>query len=208
MIIRNLNVALRATLSFAVITLLLLILGGFSLNQVDDLRTSEQEMELNWLQGIRDAGELDATVLRLRLRASRLLTAQDPEVQRATAESIVAGRAQLDAVFKRYEGGPIDDAERAILGTARNHADAYLKSLDKLLTLHAQQRIDEGLALANGEMLDVAQTFAKSVADLTRYNLDGAAAASAKATRLYRDSNRVIIGGMVVSLRQGGASLS
>ncbi len=51
--LRNLNVAPRAALFFALIIALVFVLGAFAVVQMGKLRDAEKDVELNWMASIR-----------------------------------------------------------------------------------------------------------------------------------------------------------
>ena len=78
MSIRSITIASRASLCFALITLLVIVLGGFSWQQMHVLRGAEQDIETNWLPSIQTANDIQTSLLHVRLESLRLLASTTP----------------------------------------------------------------------------------------------------------------------------------
>lgn len=81
MSLRNMNIAPRAFLGFALIGALMLFLGVFALNQMSKIRGATEDITLSSVPSIRALDEFTQLTLRLRVLSYRLLTNREPEVQ-------------------------------------------------------------------------------------------------------------------------------
>ncbi len=79
MSLRNMNIAPRALLGFALIGALMLALGIFALNQMSVIRQAGVVIEQNSIPSIKNLGELNQLTLRLRSLAYRLLLTASPQ---------------------------------------------------------------------------------------------------------------------------------
>lgn len=86
--LRNLNVAPRASLFFALVIVLVFVLGAFAVLQMGKLRDSEKDVELNWMASIRQTALMDKATLRLRLETQRGLA--DPQSLQKTLKTSLA----------------------------------------------------------------------------------------------------------------------
>ncbi len=66
MVLRQLNIALRAALGFALIAVLVALLGVFALGQMSSIRDSEVAVQTQWLPSIRGGDEIREWMLRIR----------------------------------------------------------------------------------------------------------------------------------------------
>lgn len=84
MSLRNMNIAPRALLGFAVIGVLMLGLGIFSLIQMGNIRQAGVTIEEVSVPSIKTLDELTALNLRLRTLSYRLLLNREPATQQDT----------------------------------------------------------------------------------------------------------------------------
>ena len=79
MFLRQLNIAPRAALGFALIAVLVALLGVFALGQMSSIRESEVAVEKQWLPSIRGGDEIREIMLRIRTISLRMALDQDPK---------------------------------------------------------------------------------------------------------------------------------
>ncbi|MBX9409568.1 methyl-accepting chemotaxis protein [Pseudomonas baetica] len=89
MLLRQLNIAPRAALGFALIAVLVALLGVFALGQMSSIRDSEVAVENQWLPSIRGGDEIRELMLRIRTISLRMALDQDPK-------NIATYRSQMD----------------------------------------------------------------------------------------------------------------
>ena len=89
MLLRQLNIAPRAALGFALIAVLVALLGVFALGQMSSIRDSEVAVENQWLPSIRGGDEIREIMLRIRTISLRMALDQD-------ANNIATYRSQMD----------------------------------------------------------------------------------------------------------------
>lgn len=119
--LRNLNVAPRAALFFALIIALVFVLGAFAVVQMGKLRDSEKDVELNWMASIRQTGLMNSTALRLRLETQRGLA--DPQSIQKTIDSFASYRKAFNDAVANYEPLIASDKERSFYTPVKNSAD-------------------------------------------------------------------------------------
>ena len=86
MSLRNMNIAPRAFLGFALIGTLMLILGAGALLQMSQIRSAAEEISTSSVPSIQNLDEFTQLALRLRVLSYRLLINREPEVQQKTME--------------------------------------------------------------------------------------------------------------------------
>ena len=114
MYIRTINIAPRAFLGFAFISLLVVALGFFALNRMSAIRDATENMEGTLLPSVGFLGEISENVLRLRIVSFGLLVNRDPEdLNEATRLSgELAGI--LEKAKSNYAGLPATREERTL----------------------------------------------------------------------------------------------
>lgn len=190
--LRNLNVAPRAALFFALIIALVFVLGVFAVVQMGKLRDSEKEVELNWMASIRQTALMNSAVLRLRLETQRGLA--DPQSIQKTIDNFPGYRKAFTDAVAQYDALVGDDRERTFYTPVKNSADAYSRQLDLLEPMMRQGDIAAAMNLVSTAIRPLTNTMEQQIKDLTNFNNEGAARAGQNATDLYNNGLWLVVG--------------
>ncbi|PHN20475.1 methyl-accepting chemotaxis protein [Pseudomonas sp. ICMP 561] len=190
--LRNLNVAPRAALFFALIIALVFVLGAFAVVQMGKLRDSEKDVELNWMASIRQTALMNTAVLRLRLETQRGLA--DPQSIQKTIDNFPGYRKAFNDAVATYDSLIGSEKERTFYVPVKNSADAYSKQLDLLEPLMRQGDIAAAVSLVSTGIRPLTNTMEQQIKDLTNFNNEGAAQAGQNATDLYNSGLWLVVG--------------
>lgn len=190
--LRNLNVAPRAALFFALIIALVFVLGAFAVVQMGKLRDAEKDVELNWMASIRQTALMNSAVLRLRLETQRGLA--DPQSIQKTIDGFPGYRKAFNDAVTGYEPLISGDKERSTYAPVKQSADAYSKQLDILEPLMRQGDIAGSVQLVSTSIRPLTNAMEDQIKDLTKFNDEGAARAGQTATDLYESGLWLVVG--------------
>lgn len=190
--LRNLNVAPRAALFFALIIALVFVLGAFAVVQMGKLRDAEKDVELNWMASIRQTALMNSAVLRLRLETQRGLA--DPQSIQKTIDGFPGYRKAFNDAVTGYEPLISGDKERSTYAPVKQSADAYSKQLDILEPLMRQGDIAGAIQQVNTGVRPLTNAMEDQIKDLTKFNDEGAAQAGQTATDLYESGLWLVVG--------------
>ncbi|SDH38137.1 methyl-accepting chemotaxis protein [Pseudomonas flavescens] len=186
MSMRNFNIAPRAAFCFTLITLLVIVLGVFSLFKLSDLYKAEQDIESNWMASIQATGEMQKDLLNIRLETLRLLAAGETATQAVDDSAVQSYRASLQRVIDRYEAGFISaGAERDIFNHVRTSAQAYLAGQQQIMEQLRQHQFAQALSLANGQVREDGTQLQQHLDQLIAFNMEGAKQAGIAANDTY-----------------------
>ena len=167
---RQMTIALRAGLGFGVVALLVFLLGGFALLQISSMQKETREVDTRWLPSIVSLGEVNQEFLRLRAATLRLLlTEQGEGLRRATAateelkSSLASARNRLDGLIISPEG-------RAVLARFEQSFASYDRFQGQIVDLAGQGRLQEAIALTNGELNQHASNTSAALRELLQLN--------------------------------------
>ena len=93
--LRNLRIGLRASLSFAVLASLLVLVGLFGVGQMATLRESTRVLEEVWMPSSESIHDSAANIATIRLESLRMRTSSRREVQETSKGIISAQRQEL-----------------------------------------------------------------------------------------------------------------
>ena len=103
MSLRNMNIAPRALLGFALIGALMLGLGLFALNQMSKIRQAGEFIERSTVPSITNLDQLTQLTLRLRTLSYRLLLNREADTLQNTLKLIGQRNQQIDEARRAYE---------------------------------------------------------------------------------------------------------
>jgi methyl-accepting chemotaxis protein len=192
MLLRQLNIAPRAALGFALIAVLVALLGVFALGQMSSIRDSEVAVEKQWLPSIRGGDEIRELMLRIRTISLRMALDQDPK-------NILVYRGQMDTRDKELSekiatyDKLVDTPEgQALYDQFKTTFAAYRTGIAQSFTLAEQGRHDELTKLLLIDMKTVVDGSGKQLNDLADLFAKQVATESEKSAAHY-DTSRTIV---------------
>jgi methyl-accepting chemotaxis protein len=192
MFLRQLNIAPRAALGFALIAVLVALLGIFALGQMSSIRESEVAVEKQWLPSIRGGDEIREIMLRIRTISLRMALDQDPK-------NIAQYRSQMDTRDKElsekiaaYDKLVTSAQGQALYDQFKNTFTAYRAGIAQSFTLAEQGRRDELTKLLLIDMKTVVDGSGKQLNDLAELFTQQVAAESAKSKEHYETSRTIV----------------
>ena len=192
MFLRQLNIAPRAALGFALIAVLVALLGVFALGQMSSIRESEVAVEKQWLPSIRGGDEIREIMLRIRTISLRMALDQDPK-------NIAQYRSQMDTRDKElsekiaaYDKLVTTAEGKALYDQFKNTFTAYRTGIAQSFTLAEQGRRDELTKLLLVDMKTVVDGSGKQLSDLAQLFTQQVAAESEKSKAHYETSRTIV----------------
>ncbi|MGE8498275.1 MAG: methyl-accepting chemotaxis protein [Pseudomonas sp.] len=199
MTLRNLSIAPRAALGFGLVALLVFFLGGFALLQMSNMREQSAEVDESWLPSVTALAEMSQDILRLRTMTLRLMLNRDETSLRQNEARAQQLRADLDVNQQRYEQLVSSAEERAIYERFKVAEKSYLNEQQQVMTLSSQGKLDEAMAVVNGELNQHADNMAKALAELSDLNRNGATAAAQKTGEVFTSARNWVIFTMILA---------
>lgn len=192
MLLRQLNIAPRAALGFALIAVLVALLGVFALGQMSSIRDSEVAVENRWLPSIRGGDEIRELMLRIRTISLRMALDQDPA-------NIATYRGQMDTRDKELSekiaayDKLVDTAEgQQLYDQFKKTFAAYRTGIAQSFTLAEQGKRDELTKLLLVDMKTVVDGSGKQLNDLADLFARQVAAESEKSAAHYETSRTIV----------------
>ncbi len=199
MSLRNMNIAPRAFLGFALIGALMLFLGVFALSQMSKIRAATQDITQSSVPSIRALDEFTQLTLRLRVLSYRLLTNREPEVQQKTLEAFELRNQQIRAAQNTYEKLIDSGEERSIYDEYMRLLTQYQQIEARMKSLSSANQIDQLRTLLNTELLTNSEQINGVLNRLLDYNNKAAAATNQEAEDQYTLAFDLVIGMLVIA---------
>ncbi|VVQ21968.1 hypothetical protein PS941_05253 [Pseudomonas fluorescens] len=192
MLLRQLNIAPRAALGFALIAVLVALLGVFALGQMSSIRDSEVAVENQWLPSIRGGDEIREIMLRIRTISLRMALDQD-------ANNIATYRSQMDTRDKELSekiaayDKLVDTPEgQQLYDQFKKTFAAYRSGIAQSFALAEQGKRDELTKLLLIDMKTVVDGSGKQLNDLADLFAKQVAAESQKSAAHYENSRTIV----------------
>nr|WP_314874593.1 methyl-accepting chemotaxis protein [uncultured Pseudomonas sp.] len=199
MSLRNMNIAPRALLGFALIGALMLGLGVFSLVQMGKIRQAGVAIETINVPSIKTLDELTALSLRLRTLSYRLLVNRDPAIQQETLRLLDERNAQIDKAQSRYQTFILATEEQAAFDQYGQLLTQYRQLETRMRSLSQANRIDELAELLNRDLLTNSEQINKVLNSLLEVNTEQARHANATAANQYSTAFTLVIGLLIAA---------
>jgi len=198
MSIRNLRIGLRASLSFAVLASLLVIVGLFCLGQMATLRESAKVIEASWMPSIENIHDSAANIATIRLEALRLLVNDQPLSREKSKRMIADERQELAQRLERHKALLTNEQEAVMLERLKNTIDQYTRLLQQII-----EQIDAGLkeqayTRLNVELAPLGNQLDTALEELIQFNQRGADSAAEDAATLYERSQWIV--GLIIAI--------
>jgi len=194
MSLRNMNIAPRAFLGFALIGALMLFLGVFALNQMSKIRGAAEEITLSSVPSIRALDEFTQLTLRLRVLSYRLLTNREPDVQHKTLETFELRDQQIRAAQGIYEKLIDTREERATYDEYVNLLGQYRQIEARMKSLSRANQVEDLRTLINTELLSNSEKVNAVLARLLEINNQMALVTNQQAKDQYDLAFNLVVG--------------
>ena len=199
MSLRNMNIAPRAFLGFAMIGALMLFLGVFALNQMSKIRAAAEDITLSSVPSIRALDEFTQLTLRLRVLSYRLLTNRGPDVQQKTLETIEQRNQQIRTAQGIYEKLIDSSEERAAYDEYVRLLAQYHQIEERMKSMSRANQVDELRELLNSELLSNAEQTNAVLARLADINNKMALTTNQQAKDQYNLAFDLVVGLLVIA---------
>ena len=185
MSLRRLNIAPRAGLGFGLMALLVVLLGGFSLQQMTHMRQQAEQVDDNWLPSVISVGRMTQDMLRIRALTLRLLIDPAPAAQQQNRTRIEELKAGLSEIQLRYKALIVLPEEHTLLGRYQDLERQYLDLQGQVMQLAGEGRADAAATMVNGEMNQLADQMTATLNELIELNIHHADRATDLAEAVY-----------------------
>ena len=198
--LRNLRIGLRASLSFAVLASLLVLVGLFGIGQMATLRESARVLEEVWMPSSESIHDSAANIATIRLESLRMRTSNLSQVKETSRGIISDQRQELLQRLNDYAALLSSDQERSMLDSLKTTVAKYLSLVDQIIVHidagHDSQAYDH----LNVEMNVLGSLLDKTLESMISLNQQGADAAATAATSLYQRAQWIVSTIIVIAL--------
>lgn len=200
MSIRSLRIGLRASLSFAVLAGLLMVVGLFGLGQMKTLRESAAVIEESWMPSIESIHDAATNIATIRLESLRLITSTQPAVRDRSKSIIKAQREELLKRLGDHKTLLTSDKEAAMLVSLNADIARYMGLLEQIIVLIDAGQSEQAYARLNNELAPQGSVLDKALEQMIAFNQQGADAAAKSAAAMYQQALWIVGTIIVIAL--------
>ncbi|MEG0860587.1 MAG: methyl-accepting chemotaxis protein [Pseudomonas sp.] len=199
MSLRNMNIAPRALLGFALIGALMLGLGLFALNQMSKIRQAGETIENSTVPSITNLDQLTQLTLRLRTLSYRLLLNREADTVQATLQLIDQRNQQIDAARRVYEPLISGPQERAAYNQYVQLLGHYRQLENRMQQASQSNNLEALRNLINRDMLDSSEQINSVMDQLVSINTEQTREINQTAADQYSNAVTLVIGLLLVA---------
>ncbi len=189
---RNMRIGLRASLSFAVLASLLVMVGMFALGQMAKLRESALIIEKNWMPSIENIHDSAALVATVRLESLRMVSTDESRVRDTSRGLITRTGSELQALLDRHEALLSNDEERELLKTLKRNVATYLAIVGQMTALVDKDQQQDALDLLVSRLAPQGTILSQSLEGLIAFNQNGVETAADSAAQTYANAQWIV----------------
>ncbi|AUG01122.1 methyl-accepting chemotaxis protein [Pseudomonas sp. 09C 129] len=199
MSIRSLNIAPRAGLGFGLLALMVFGLGAFALLQMSNMRAQSDEVDNNWLPSVMSVGEMNQDLLRVRALTLRLLVNRSPQALAQNESKLNEIKRGMTVAQERYNALIVLPEERVLFDRYKAAEKRYLEHQNQVMALSQQGRVEDAVAVVNGEMSQLADELAGTLNELVALNRHNANLATELARAVFSNAKVWVVVMVVVA---------
>lgn len=124
--LRNMKIGPRLALGFGLLTLLILILGIFSLQKMTIMNKDNEAIIHNWLPSIEHLATTNLSIMRYRIYALGQILRPEPETLMLTGEKLRALQVEINNHLKDYESLISTSEERELFNRLTTAKESYI----------------------------------------------------------------------------------
>ncbi|PSS53760.1 methyl-accepting chemotaxis protein [Pseudomonas sp. BBP2017] len=194
MSLRNMNIAPRALLGFALIGALMLGLGLFALNQMSKIRQAGEFIERNSVPSITNLDQLNQLTLRLRTLSYRLLLNREADSLQNTLTLIGQRNQQIDEARRAYEPLISNPQERAVYNQYVQLLNQYRQLESRMHQASQSNDLETLRTLINRDMLNSSEQINSAMDQLVSLNTEQTRTTNQTAAEQYSGAVTLVIG--------------
>lgn len=195
----KLTVGKKLSLSFVCIFLVMLILGWFSVNNMDKIDNKTNEINSIWLPGVAGINKMNYLAEHILACELKYILIKNENQKTALKNEMDQTMASLDKELNAYEATLYNDEDNKNLMNLKQSWNNYKGIYAKILTVGNQNnRVDTEALIKES---DASYSDLKNILNIMiKFNDNGAKVANQEATHLYRDGKEVTLFFIVLSL--------
>jgi methyl-accepting chemotaxis protein len=186
-------------MGFAIIGLLMLILGVFALSQMKGINEAGQQISVNSVPSIKSLDRFAESSIRLRVLSYRLLVNREPDVQQKTIDLLTVRNKQISDAQAIYEPLISGADEQAAYSQYKQLLEQYRQLESRMVSLTRANKVDELQDLLNNDLLKNSDQMNVVVSKLVEINTQQLNAANQAAANQYSTAFTMVVSLLIIA---------
>ncbi len=196
--LRNMKIGIRAASAFALLGILVLIMGLLALYETRQMDRATDEIRVTWLPAVVALNEVSTNLGRSRAVTLRTVLDDSAEERARNLEMLKGINEQLAKGLKDYEDTIVETDDHTLFNAFNGAHQQYLDVQRRLLQAVTARQMDEAKHLVSGEITQSSDAMMKAMSALIAYNGKGAEQASQRSSHAADEALSAIIGSLLV----------
>jgi methyl-accepting chemotaxis protein len=193
MLLRKFKIGARAAASFALLALLVLLLGGITLAQMKRMDSASDAIEAKWFPAVLALEDIGMSAAKVRALTLRIHIIRDAEQRAVDLAALEQSKRNLEQAEQTY-AALIDSAEeRAAYEHFRSSRERYLSTQAQVMDAIAAKDDARVTQLVASQLSEHADALAKALYALVRINETGAEQASQDSEAAYASASDIVL---------------
>lgn len=198
--LRSMGIGLRLGFGFALVALIAVALGGFSLVQMNRMDKISEEIKSDWMPSLVAVNDMGVALSRVRALSLRLQLMQSEVARQNTRLRIADAKRDFDTAEKAYVALLTSDTERNAYSEFVASKDLYFKEQQTVEALGRNGDKDAVARINEGPLSEYADRMTAQLTGLITFNKRGARAAAERSDEVFESAVRSVLGGALMAL--------
>ena len=199
MLLRKMKIGWRATTSFAVLGLLVLLLGWITLAQMSRMDDMSDAVEAKWFPSVLALDEMNLSAARIRALTLRIHITQDTQSRSTDLASLDQAKSDLIRVEQTYVQFIDSPEEQMAYDAFRSSLERYLASQGEVMEAILAGNDAQVRQLVGGTLSETADALTAAMRALMQLNKTGAEKASAQSEDAYVSAKYIVQAAVAVA---------
>ncbi len=197
--LRNFSIAARLAGGFALIALLVVLLGTLAMREMSDMRDKAREVEQIWMPSIELVAEFGQDIMRIRTFTLRMLLEDNLADRQQLEGRIVALIAEMKASESEYASLMTDPDKRRAFDGYLAQREEFMAVQKQVAVLSLADDVAQGVILVDTRLSPLGDAMVRALKDLESTLKDGAEQAGAEASASYASAQMTVVIFIVVA---------
>jgi methyl-accepting chemotaxis protein len=200
MFLRQLTIAYRAAIGFAIITLLLVGLGGFAYGRMAAINHASTQISELWLPSVQASGQMGLLMSEFRLSEMSHVLAQDEAAMKGHEQRMASLLAELEKVESDFQPLLVLPEERRLFEQFLERTRDYMEGHKALLELSLRNDTERAYELMRDKQRERYDSLFESLTALIELVRQEALNSSREGDELFDDATQAVIVVIVVAV--------
>ncbi|WP_457979238.1 methyl-accepting chemotaxis protein [Ectopseudomonas composti] len=200
MLLRKMKIGWRAAASFAVLALLVLLLGWITLMQMSRMDEMSDAIEGKWFPSVLALDEINTSAAKIRALTLRIHISRDAENRSTDLAALEQAKKDLARVEQTYAAFINSAEERSAYDRFHNSRERYMASQVEVMKAILAGNDVQVSQLVEGPLSETADALTSSLRELMQLNKSGAGNASAQSEDAYDNARHIVQAAVAVAM--------